>query len=136
MGYDTIRGGWYLVSVTSSPQQVQEAVYACKEALKSLKGPFGIMGDSVQSAKRTLLSRFRGESATNKFWVENMSGTQLECMPYKSMRCIAEYEKVLGSINVQDIQLLVEIFGFEEKDFTTCIGVAAPTMPQFMKRDE
>ena len=43
----------YLVSVTSSPGQVQAAVQACKEALSSLKGPFGVMGDSVQSGKMT-----------------------------------------------------------------------------------
>lgn len=32
-GHDAIRGGWYLVSVTSNPSQVAEAVKACKEAL-------------------------------------------------------------------------------------------------------
>jgi hypothetical protein len=45
LGTDGLRGGWYLVSVTSSPAQVQAAVAACKEAVASLKGPFGIMGD-------------------------------------------------------------------------------------------
>ena len=47
------------------------------------------MGDSVQSAKRSILNRFRGESLTNKFWVENLSGTQLESMPLKTLRSIA-----------------------------------------------
>jgi hypothetical protein len=37
-GYDSLKGGWYLISVTSSPSQVQAAVRACKEALTSLKG--------------------------------------------------------------------------------------------------
>ena len=59
------------------------------------------MGDSVQSAKRTLRSRFRADTTTNKFWIENLCGTQLSEMPYKSVRCIAEYEKVLASIQVR-----------------------------------
>jgi predicted Zn-dependent peptidase len=125
-GSESTKGGWFLVSVTSSPGQVQDAVQACKDALKSLRGPFGLMGDSVQSAKRTLLSRFRSEIGTNKYWVETLSGTQVESIPYKSVRCIAEYEKVLGSVAVQDVQLLIELLGFENDDYTTCVGIAGP----------
>ena len=53
---------------------MNEAVQACKEALASLRGSFGVLGDSVQSAKRTIVNRFRGESLTNRFWVDNLSG--------------------------------------------------------------
>ena len=131
-GFETIKGGWYQVSVTSSPSQVQEAVRACKEALSSLRGTFGIMGDSVQSAKRTMLNRFRGESLTNKFWVENLSGTQLDCMPSKSLRCISEFEKVLAGITVQDVQLLVEALNMNEENMTACVGITAPEPPAGM----
>ena len=84
-GHESVHGGWYLVSVTSSPAQVQDAIRACKEALASLKGAFGryvflhftlfaivsinscifagVMGDSVQSAKRTILNKFRSDSS-------------------------------------------------------------------------
>lgn len=40
-GHEATLGGWYLVSVTSSPAQVQDAIRACKEALFSLKAAFG-----------------------------------------------------------------------------------------------
>ena len=80
-GPEILHGSWYTKSVTSSPAQVQEALVACKEALASLRGTFGITSDSVQSAKRTILNRFRGESLTNKFWCENLSGTQCESIP-------------------------------------------------------
>lgn len=36
-GFEGIQGGWYIVSVTSSPEKVQQAIRACKEALVSLK---------------------------------------------------------------------------------------------------
>jgi predicted Zn-dependent peptidase len=35
--FESILGGWYIVSVTSSPHKVQQAIRACKEALVSLK---------------------------------------------------------------------------------------------------
>lgn len=132
-GSDLQNGGWYLVSVTSSPSQVQEAVVACKEALFSLAGSFGVMGDSVQSAKRTLRSRFRAEAGTNKFWVENMSGTQLDEMPFKTIRSIAEYEKALASVTVTDVSQLVELMALnDDSSMTACVGIAAPTPPAGM----
>ena len=128
-GHNSILGGWYLVSVTSSPRQVHDAVKACKDALSSLRGSSGILNDSVQGAKRTILNRFRGEAQTNKFWVENLSGTQLENIPLKTLKCITEFESVLAGITVQDVQQLVEVMGFEESNITSCIGVAAPQQP-------
>ena len=138
-GKDGIKGGWYLVSVTSSPNQVLEAVRACKEALRSLKGPFGVMGDSVQSAKRSLLNRFRTEALTNKFWVEQLSGTQMSVeggglsttMP-KTLKCLTDFETVLASITVQDVQLLVEALGFEDEALTAAVGITSISPPTGM----
>jgi predicted Zn-dependent peptidase len=127
---EVYRGSWYTVSVTSSPQQVQAALQACKEALASLKGSFGVAGDAVQSAKRTLVNKFHSESATNKFWAENLCGTLSEAVPEKSLRCIADYESVLATVGAQDIQALVEAMGFEEEHMTACVGTTAPEPPK------
>ena len=128
MGLDSVHGGWYLVSVTSSPSQVQEAVKACGEALNSLKG-HGIINDSVQSAKRTLLNRFRGEALNNRFWIDKLCGTQIESIPFKTIQCLTEYEAVIAGVTVQDIQLLVEELNFCEENFTSCVGITSPATP-------
>lgn len=127
--HDGILGGWYQVAVTAAPAKVNAAIRACQEALTSLKGPFGVLGDSVQSAKRTLLNKFRTESATNRFWVEQMSGTQVESLPLKTLSATADFESVLNSVTVQDIQAMVEVFSFEETNMTVCIGVTGSKMP-------
>lgn len=127
--HDGILGGWYQVAVTAAPDKVNAAIRACQEALTSLKGPFGVLGDSVQSAKRTLLNRFRTESATNRFWVEQMSGTQVESLPLKTLSATSDFESVLNSVTVQDIQAMVEVFAFEETNMTVCVGVTGPKMP-------
>ena len=132
--FNSIRGGWYVVSVTSSPGQVQEAIRACKEALYSLKTIYGVMGDSVQAAKRTLLNKFRSESNLNKFWVEHLTGTQLDSFPQKSLKSTSEFEAVLSAITVQDIQLLVQAFNFEEENMTACVGIASPQPPNTMQQ--
>lgn len=126
---EVLEGSWYTVSVTSSPQQVQAAIGACREALGSLKGPFGVKGDSVQSAKRTISNKFLTESLTNKFWVENLSGTQSSAVPDRSLQSIAEFESTLASVTAQDVQFLVDVFRFEENNMTACVGITAPTLP-------
>lgn len=55
---ECMQGGYYTVSVTSSPKQVQSAIEACKEALSSLKGQNGITSDTIQCSKRTILNRY------------------------------------------------------------------------------
>jgi len=125
-GSDSIDGAWYLVSVTSSPTQVQAAIEACRDAIHSLSGPFGIMGDSVQAAKRTLINRFRTDMITNKFWVETLSGTQLESLPNKNLGAVVDYEKVLSGITVKDIQYLVQALNLHEDNMNACIGISAP----------
>ena len=84
------------------------------------------MSDSVSSAKRTLLNRFRGESLTNKFWVEKLCGTQIESIPMKTLNSITEFEAVLAGVTVQDIQLLVEELNFCDENYTSCVGITSP----------
>eukprot|EP00607_Mallomonas_marina_P007369 CAMPEP_0182419444 /NCGR_PEP_ID=MMETSP1167-20130531/3899_1 /TAXON_ID=2988 /ORGANISM="Mallomonas Sp, Strain CCMP3275" /LENGTH=1078 /DNA_ID=CAMNT_0024594381 /DNA_START=315 /DNA_END=3551 /DNA_ORIENTATION=+ len=130
--HEGVAGGWYQVSVTSSPSQVQEALRACREALRSLRGTFGVMGDSVQSAKRTLVNRQRSESQTNKFWVESMSGVQVSSVPVKGLGVIADFESVLAGITVQDIHRLMEVLVFDEREMTACVGISSPSPPPEM----
>lgn len=134
--HEAMVGGWYLVSVTSSPSQVQEAVEACKEALNSLKGKFGVMGDAVQSAKRTLVTRYRNDMILNRFWVEAMTGTQLDAvgLSSKTLKYISDFETVLKSISVEDVQLLVSALNFDENNMTTCVAITSPNPPTNMKK--
>jgi len=126
---ECMQGGYYTVSVTSSPKQVQAAIEACKEALYSLKGSTGITSDTIQCSKRTILNRFKTDTSTNKFWVEVMSGTQLECIPQKTIKCITDFETILSKVALSDVQLLVDALKFDENSMTSCIGITSPQPP-------
>jgi predicted Zn-dependent peptidase len=129
IGHESLKGGWYMVSVTSSPSEVQEAVKACKESLLSLTGTFGVAGDAIQSAKRTLLNRFKTDSGTNKFWVESLSGTQVDNIQFKTIQSINDFESVLLSITPQDVQLLIDLLKFNNEDtMTSCVGISSPDL--------
>jgi len=133
--HDLLSGGWYLITVTSSPETIQAAVRACKEALQSLQGAFGVTGESVASSKRTLLHRYQHDRLSNKFWLDLLAGSQFpQYHPNKAnLQAITkEYAGVLGEITVQDIQLLVKVLGFEEEKMTVCVGIASPNCPPGM----
>ena len=124
--WDHLQGAWYTVSVTSSPAQVQAALQACREALTSLKGSHGIMGDSIQSAKRILSNKLHSDLFTTKAWVEKLSGIQsIIAIPGRDLNSIVDYERILQSITLQDIQLLIELFHFENNDnmMIDCVGI-------------
>lgn len=87
------------------------------------------MGDAVQSAKRTLINRYRNDLLTSKFWVDSMSGTQLDTIPAKTLSCISDYESVVNSITIQDVQQVIDILRFEEDNMTSCIGIASSSAP-------
>lgn len=92
------------------------------------------MGDSIQGAKRTIVNRFKAETSTNRFWIENLSGTQFDHIPYKSLRNIEEFESVVNAVNVQDLQMLVELFNFDDSNMTSCVGITALTPPAGMSQ--
>jgi len=132
---DILSGGWYLITVTSSPETIQAAVRACKEAMQSLHGAFGVTGESVSSSKRSMLQRFQHEKISNRFWIDMLSGSQFpQFHPHKAnLEAITkEYTSILSDITVQDIQALVKLFGFQEDNMTVCVGIASPECPAGM----
>jgi predicted Zn-dependent peptidase len=123
-------GSWFTVSVTSSPQQVAEAIEACRGALATMKrAASGVNSNSLQAAKRTLLNKFYSESTSNHFWVDMMSGTQMSELPLKTLRGVAEYEKVVSSVTLQDMEQLVEMLKLDDGGMVSCVGIASSTSP-------
>lgn len=45
-------------------------------------------------------------------------------MPYKTVQCIQEYEKVLSEITVYDVEQLVTLLDFSEDNMTAVCGIA------------
>ena len=129
-GFERINGGMYMVSVTTSPEQAQQAVQACKEALNSLTVPFGITSESIQAAKRTLLNNYEADITTNKYWVEVLARTQLDANPAKTLNAVHEYRDVVQSVTVSDVQLLAEYMDFKNGTTMALTGISGPNVEE------
>ncbi|KAK0329679.1 hypothetical protein LTR94_035820, partial [Friedmanniomyces endolithicus] len=59
------------------------------------------------------------------------AATPLESMP-PTIKALADFEAVVNSVTVQDVQLLIDLMSFEEESMTVCVGIAAPQPPAEM----
>lgn len=125
-GFERIHGGWYLVTVTAKPEQAQEALEACKETLQAARTWDPITRDNLQSAAYELVSKHQGALQTNRYWVDLMSGLQLDSIPEKDINYIRDFVPLVRSIEVEDVQKILETLDIDE-GMWSCIGSSGHT---------
>lgn len=121
-GFERLKGGWFLVTVTASKENAQKALDACKETLETLRKSNPISPDNLESAKRVVLNRHEGELRTSSYWAMMMSGLQQESIPLKGPLSVTDFHAVVDAITVRDLQLTLETLGLDDKDHYTAIG--------------
>jgi len=120
--FERIQGSWYLVTVTAKPELAQKALDACKETLHAAQTWDPITRDNLQSAAYELISRHEGALQTNRYWVELMSGLQLECVPGKDPSYYRDFAPMIQSVHVGDVQAMLDCLATDEQGMWTCIG--------------
>jgi predicted Zn-dependent peptidase len=121
-GFERLRGGWFLVTVTASKEKARAALDACKETLDALRTSNPISPDNLESAKRVVINRHEGELRTASYWTSMMSGIQEESIPLKGPLSVTDFNAVIQSMTTRDLQLTLDCLGLEEKELYTVIG--------------
>ncbi|EED88766.1 stromal processing peptidase, partial [Thalassiosira pseudonana CCMP1335] len=121
-GFERMKGGWFLVTVTASKEKAQAALEACKETLEALRTSNPISPDNLESAKRVVLNRHEGELRTSQYWATMMSGIQEESIPLKGPLSVTDFNAVIESMTTRDLQLTLECMGLEDSELYTAIG--------------
>ena len=124
-GFEALRGGWYLVTVTASKEKAQAALEACKDTIKALLKNDKINSDNLNGAKRVVTNRHEGELRENRYWTELLCGTQSDAIPLKGPLSLKDFQTVVDGITVRDLQLVLEhTFGVHEdkNELFTAIG--------------
>jgi len=121
-GFERLRGGWFLVTVTASKDKAHAALDACKETLQDMRKVSPITSDNLLSAKRVVINRHEGELRTSRYWTTIMSGFQQESIPLKGPLSVIDYHAVVESITVMDLQLTLECLGLNDKELYSVIG--------------
>jgi len=133
-GFERLKGGWFLVTVTASKENAQKALDACKETLETLRKGNPVSPDNLESAKRVVLNRHEGELRTSSYWAMMMSGLQQESTPLKGPLSVTDFHAVVDAITVRDLQLTLETLGLEDKELYTAIGKTV--QPEGLVKDD
>lgn len=121
-GFERLKGGWFLVTVTASKEKAQAALEACKETLDALRKSNKVTADNLESAKRVVLNRHDGELRSSSYWTALMSGIQEESIPLKGPLSVTDFNAVVEAITVKDLQLTLECLGLDDDELYTAIG--------------
>jgi len=121
-GFERLKGGWFLVTVTASKEKAKAALEACKETLDALRRSSKVSSDNLESAKRVVLNRHEGELRTSSYWTTLMSGIQEESIPLKGPLSVTDFNAVVEAITVKDLQFTLECLGLADDELFTAIG--------------
>ncbi|ONH98914.1 hypothetical protein PRUPE_7G271900 [Prunus persica] len=121
--FDRLNLGWYVISVTSTPDKVHKAVDACKNVLRGLHGN-KISQRELDRAKRTLLMRHDAEIKSNAYWLGLLAHLQASSVPRKDISCIKDLTNLYEVAAIEDVYLAYDQLKVDDDSIYSCIGVA------------
>ncbi|KAL8474428.1 hypothetical protein ACS0TY_031045 [Phlomoides rotata] len=121
--FDRLNLGWYVISVTSTPEKVHKAVDACKNVLRGLHSN-QIAPRELDRARRTLLMRHEAEIKSNAYWLGLMAHLQSTSVPRKDISCIKDLASLYEAATLEDVYAAYEHLKIDDNSLFSCIGVA------------
>ncbi|KNA06757.1 hypothetical protein SOVF_178050 [Spinacia oleracea] len=121
--FDRLNFGWYVISVTSTPEKVHRAVDACKNVIRGLHSN-PITPRELERAKRTLLMKHEAEIKSNAYWLGLLAHLQAASVPRKDLSCIKDLTFLYEASTIEDVYLAYEQLKVDENSLYSCIGVA------------
>ncbi|MCO5603407.1 hypothetical protein L7F22_057557 [Adiantum nelumboides] len=121
--FDRLKGGWYVISVTSTPAKVKKAVEASLKVLRGLReNP--VSKRDLDRARRTLMMRHESDSKDNTYWLGLLTHVQSTEVPRKDISCIRDLSQLYEAATVEDVYNAYDLLKVDDESVFTCMGVA------------
>lgn len=121
--FDRLRGGWYVISVTSTPAKVKKAVEASLKVLRGLReNP--ISRRDLDRARRTLMMRHESDSKDNTYWLGLLTHVQSTKVFRKDVSCIRDLFKLYEAATIEDVYNAYDLLKVDDESVFTCMGIA------------
>eukprot|EP00899_Mesostigma_viride_P019537 jgi/Mesvir1/27585/Mv07330-RA.1 len=121
--FDRLKLGWWVVSVTSTPDKVDKALEASHSVLLGV-GAHRISYRELDRARRTLLTRHESDLKDNSYWLGLITHLQADCVERKTVRCIRDLPALYESVSVDDVYEVYNALDMRKDAIYTCVGVA------------
>lgn len=121
--FDRLKGGWYVISVTSTPAKVKSAVDASLKVLQGLReNP--ISKRDLDRARRTLMMRHESDSKDNTYWLGLLTHLQSTKVFRKDISCIRDLFKLYEAATIEDVYNAYDLLKVDDESVFTCMGIA------------
>ncbi|KAH7434480.1 hypothetical protein KP509_06G019300 [Ceratopteris richardii] len=125
--FDRLKGGWYVISVTSTPAKVKKAVDASLKVLRGLReNP--ISQRDLDRARRTLMMRHESDSKDNTYWLGLLTHIQSSKVERKDISCIRDRFKLYEAATIEDVYNAYDLLKVDDDSVLTCMGIAGAQM--------
>ena len=121
--FDLIDGGWYVVSVTSTPENASKALAASLKVLRSL-GTETVTQREVERARRTRLTQHESDLKDNGYWLQLMTHLQSSLLPRKDISCLSDLKLMYEAATVEVVQNAYAQLKVGDADVHWCVGVS------------
>jgi hypothetical protein len=125
-GFDRLHAGWFLLSVTSTPERVDDALAASVRTLRGLATqPVNVR--ELDRARMTLITRHDADdknATANEKLVELLMHTQLPGAPHKTAAGAGDVVALYKAVTVDDVMLAYAGLGTAPDQVFTCVGTS------------
>lgn len=121
--FDRLKGGWFVISVTSTPAKINKAVEASLNVLRGLIGS-RINKRELDRAKRTLMMRHESDSKDNAYWLSLLTHLQASCVGRKDISCIRDLFYLYEVATIEDVYNAYNHLNLDDDSLFICTGIA------------
>ncbi|KAK3240438.1 hypothetical protein CYMTET_49716 [Cymbomonas tetramitiformis] len=132
--FERLANGWFVLSVTSTPQKIDDALAASIRTLRGI-GAQQVTQRELDRARRTLLTRHESDLKDNPYWLGLLTHLQSDAVPGKDLNCLRDLPAMYESARVEDIYHAYSGLQLDDGSIFSCVGVAgrnpqaAPDVP-------
>ena len=116
-----------MVTVTSTPQKIEQAVQASVNTVRGLQNQ-RVTQFELDRAKRNLLTRHDSDMKDNGYWVSLLTHLQNDLVPHKDIGCLQDLVRMYDEAIVADIYEAYGRLGLSEEAVYSCVGVSGPKL--------
>ena len=131
-GFDRLHVGWFLLSVTSTPEKVDEALAASLRTLRGI-GTQGISARELDRARMTLMTRHDADDknhTANEKLLALLMHAQYEGAPHKQAAGTGDVLALYKACTVEDVNVAFASLATEPEHVFTCVGTSGSAADQ------
>jgi len=126
--FDRLEAGWFMLTVTSTPAKIEEALAASLRVLRGLETT-RVQLREIERARRTLLTRHETDLKDNTYWIGLLTHLQSEAVPAKSIACLSDLKQMYEAATIDDIYEAYHGLVLEEDSVYSCVGISDEAEP-------